>query len=54
VSAGALHEGRDVPVTTDFRAVLAQVAEQHLRLDARQLAQVFPALPAGARLALLG
>jgi uncharacterized protein (DUF1501 family) len=54
LSAGALHEGRDVPVTTDFRAVLAQVAEQHLRLDARQLAQVFPALPAGARLALLG
>lgn len=54
LSSGALHEGRDVPVTTDFRAVLAQVAEQHLRLDARQLAQVFPGLPAGARLALLG
>ncbi|GAB2851853.1 DUF1501 domain-containing protein [Pseudoduganella ginsengisoli] len=54
LSAGALHEGRDVPVTTDFRAVLAQVAEQHLRLDARQLAQVFPGLPAGSRLALLG
>lgn len=54
LAAGALYEGRDVPVTTDFRAVLAQVAEQHLRLDARQLAQVFPGLPAGARLALLG
>lgn len=54
LSAGALHEGRDLPVTTDFRAVLAQVAEQHLRLDARQLAHVFPGLPAAARLALFG
>jgi len=57
LSNGALHEGRDVPVTTDFRAVLAQVAEQHLRLDAARLDQVFPGLSAdlsaGGRLALL-
>jgi uncharacterized protein (DUF1501 family) len=54
LSAGALYEGRDVPVTTDFRSVLAQVAERHLRLDERQLAQVFPGMPpGGARLALL-
>ncbi len=53
LSAGALHEGRDLPVTTDFRAVLAQVAQQHLRLDERLLAQVFPGLPAVSRLGLL-
>jgi len=41
-----LHEGRDLPVTTDFRTVLAAIAERHLRLGDRQLAQVFPALPA--------
>ena len=51
---GALHEGRDVPVTTDFRTVLAQVAERHLRLSDKQLVQVFPVMPkAGANLSLL-
>jgi uncharacterized protein (DUF1501 family) len=41
----ALNEGRDLPVTTDFRSVLAQIAERHLLLSDRQLAQVFPAMP---------
>jgi uncharacterized protein (DUF1501 family) len=45
VGDGALNEGRDLPVTTDFRAVLAQVAERHLRLDDKRLGQVFPAMP---------
>jgi len=45
VGDGALNEGRDLPVTTDFRAVLAQVAERHLRLDDRRLTRVFPAMP---------
>jgi uncharacterized protein (DUF1501 family) len=45
VADGALNEGRDLPVTTDFRSVLAQVAERHLRLTDRQLAQIFPAMP---------
>jgi uncharacterized protein (DUF1501 family) len=40
-----LYEGRDVPVTTDFRSVLAQVAELHLGLDDKRLAQVFPVMP---------
>ena len=39
-----LHEGRDVPVTTDFRWVLAQIAERHLRLPDSRLQQVFPDL----------
>jgi uncharacterized protein (DUF1501 family) len=41
-----LYEGRDVPVTTDFRSVLAHIAERHLRLSDKQLLQVFPAMPA--------
>jgi uncharacterized protein (DUF1501 family) len=45
VGDGALNEGRDLPVTTDFRSVLAHVAQQHLRLPDRQLAQIFPAMP---------
>ncbi|MET0856067.1 MAG: DUF1501 domain-containing protein [Telluria sp.] len=45
VADSALNEGRDLPVTTDFRSVLAQVAERHLRLSDRQLAQIFPAMP---------
>jgi uncharacterized protein (DUF1501 family) len=39
-----LYEGRDVPVTTDFRWVLAQVAERHLRMSDAALQQVFPEL----------
>jgi uncharacterized protein (DUF1501 family) len=46
VGDAALNEGRDLPVTTDFRAVLAQVAERHLQLTDKQLAQLFPAMPA--------
>jgi uncharacterized protein (DUF1501 family) len=45
VGDAALNEGRDLPVTPDFRAVLAQVAEKHLRLGDKQLAMLFPALP---------
>ena len=39
---GQLHEGRDLPVTTDFREVLAQVAERHLQLPDGRLHHVFP------------
>jgi uncharacterized protein (DUF1501 family) len=38
----ALYEGRDLAVTTDFRSVLAQLAEQHLRLPDARLAEVLP------------
>jgi uncharacterized protein (DUF1501 family) len=47
-----LNEGRDLPVTTDFRHVLAHVAERHLQLNASALARVFPNLPAGPALRL--
>lgn len=45
VGDAALNEGRDLPVTTDFRVVLAQIAEKHLRLGDKQLSRLFPALP---------
>ena len=40
-----LYEGRDVPVTTDFRSVLAPIVERHLQLSDKQLNLVFPDLP---------
>jgi uncharacterized protein (DUF1501 family) len=38
----ALADGRDLAVTTDFRAVLAPIVQQHLGLSDSALAQVFP------------
>jgi len=40
-----LNEGRDLPVLTDFRSVLAQISEQHLMLGDKHLETVFPAMP---------
>jgi uncharacterized protein (DUF1501 family) len=45
IGDSSLNEGRDLAVTTDFRGVLAQVAERHLRLGDKGLAAVFPAMP---------
>jgi uncharacterized protein (DUF1501 family) len=45
VADDALNEGRDLPVNTDFRSVLAQIVEQHLLLSDKQLIDVFPAMP---------
>jgi uncharacterized protein (DUF1501 family) len=38
----ALHEGRDLAVTTDFRQVLADIAQRHLRLPEARLTDLFP------------
>jgi uncharacterized protein (DUF1501 family) len=46
LSAGALHEGRDLALTTDFRDLLAELLTAHL--GARDLARVFPGHPVGA------
>lgn len=46
LATAALHEGRDLAVTTDYRTVLAGIAERHLRLPDSALAQLFPGLPA--------
>jgi len=45
VGDAMLNEGRDLPVKTDFRSVLVQVAEQHLLLADKELLTVFPAMP---------
>ncbi|WP_089401466.1 DUF1501 domain-containing protein [Noviherbaspirillum humi] len=49
LEGGRLHEGRDLVVSTDFRAVLSQVARQHLRLDDAALERLFPGAPAPGR-----
>ena len=46
VGDAQLHDGRDLPVTTDFRSVLAHVVERHLKLSDQQLQTVFPSMPA--------
>lgn len=48
-----LHEARDLPVTTDFRTVLASLASEHLELSQKGLARVFPEFAPPERLALL-
>lgn len=45
LDSGALYEGRDLAVTTDFRAVLAQVLGPHFNLPDRELARLFPDMP---------
>jgi uncharacterized protein (DUF1501 family) len=42
VGDDALNEGRDLPVTTDFREVLAQIAQRHLLLPDKQMDKLFP------------
>ncbi|MES2353683.1 MAG: DUF1501 domain-containing protein [Pseudomonadota bacterium] len=48
-----LYENRDVPVTTDFRQILAQIAERHLRLSDGQLGRIFPGMSGGGNLHLI-
>ena len=48
LDVGALYEGRDLAVTTDFRQVLADVCERHLGLPDARLAAVFPNFERGA------
>jgi uncharacterized protein (DUF1501 family) len=48
LGSGDLYEGRDLPVRTDFREVLAQIAEHHLGLSDKLLEQLFPEMPSRA------
>ena len=50
LSQDALYEGRDLPVTTDFRAVFAEVAGKHLGIG--DDAKLFPGWD-GGRISLL-
>ena len=45
----ALHEGRDLAVTTDFRQVLVEIGERHLRLQDARMAELFPGFAFWAR-----
>lgn len=45
IDESSLNENRDLAITTDFRDVVADVAERHLALPAAQLAQLFPDRP---------
>ena len=38
----SLREGRDLPVTTDFRDILAPTISRHFNLNAAAIAQIFP------------
>lgn len=49
LSDSSLHEGRDLPVTTDFRTVLAEVAERHLGMPDRHLSELFPGFGKNSR-----
>jgi uncharacterized protein (DUF1501 family) len=53
LAANQLHEGRDLPVTTDFRDVVGSVLQGHLGLDRTQLSQVFPNYRPSKTLALV-
>lgn len=42
LSAGRLNENRDMPVSTDYRTVVAQIIGEQMRLSQSQLNTVFP------------
>ncbi|NUU00913.1 DUF1501 domain-containing protein [Herbaspirillum robiniae] len=45
----ALNEGRDLAITTDFRAVMSCVAERHMRIRDQELEKIFPQFAGGMR-----
>jgi uncharacterized protein (DUF1501 family) len=49
----ALHEGRDLAVTTDFRRVIAEVCEKQLRVSDAALRNVLPVFDDAGRLGVL-
>lgn len=49
LNQAALNEGRDLAITTDFRAVLASVAERHMRIQDNELEKIFPQFASGGR-----
>jgi uncharacterized protein (DUF1501 family) len=49
LNQAALNEGRDLAITTDFRAVLSVLAERHMRIRDQELEKIFPQYAASAR-----
>lgn len=52
LDSSALHEGRDLAITTDFREIIAGIAEQQFGLSDQSLAAVLPARFERARVKL--
>ena len=48
ISQQALYENRDVAVTTDFRSVISNVLQGHMKLSSEAVAHVLPGAPATA------
>ena len=48
IDESSLNENRDLAITSDFRDVIADVAERHLALPDAQLARLFPDRPAAS------
>ncbi len=53
LEANQLHQGRDLAITTDFRAVMSSLLTQHLQLSAVQVAKIFPSYKAPQPLSLV-
>ena len=49
LASGALYEGRDLAVTTDFRQVLSEVVEHHFRIPQERMQDIFPQYAVGAQ-----
>ena len=45
----ALNEGRDLAITTDFRAVLCALSERHMRIPDQALEKIFPQYAGGSK-----
>ncbi len=53
LSLDQLHEGRDLPVTTDFRDVVVSVLERQMKLSATKLQHIFPGYTPGQRISIV-
>ena len=49
MSLSVLNEGRDLAITTDFRAVLCALSERHMRIPDQALEKIFPQYAAGSK-----
>ena len=54
LSESTLYQKRDLPVTTDFREVIATILTQHLQINNSNIGQIFPGYQLVGNLSLLG
>ncbi len=53
LTESVLYEGRDLPVTTDFREAIASILTQHMSISTANLPQIFPGYQPVGNLSLL-